>query len=113
MSMIIPGAAFCGFVAQQAMMIAPAVKKDEASPDTFSWRYYFSRPANVIQLVINGSFTLGLMLAHSEVIGLMGKIPVVGPYFDGEVLPTLTGLLIGFCGGFLARWIAYLMAKAQ
>lgn len=106
MSLLVPGAAFCGFLVQQAIMIAPAVKKDEDTPNQFSLRYYFSRPYNRLQLFMNGVATIGLMLAHSEIVGLMVKIPYVGPYLEGTTTPILTGLLIGFGAAWVFRWLA-------
>jgi hypothetical protein len=113
MSYLIPGAAFCGFIVQQAMMIAPAVKKDETTPDTFSWKYYFSRPSNQIQIIMNIAATVGAMFAHAELMAMMIKIPVVGPYFEGGTFPAITALLIGFGAAWVFRWLAYLMSKAQ
>ena len=106
MSLLVPGAAFCGFLVQQAIMIAPAVKKDEDTPNKFSFRYYFSRPYNLLQLGMNAAATIGMMLAHSEIVGLLVKIPTVGPYLEGATTPILTGLLIGFGAAWVFRWLA-------
>lgn len=103
MSYIIPIAAFCGFVAQEAMAISPAIKDDENTPDKFSWRYYFSRPKNQLLLVSNIAGFVALLLSHAELVGIMSKIPFVGPYFDGAAMPVLTGVLIGFGASWVLR----------
>lgn len=110
MSYLVPAAAFCGFLVQQAIMIAPAVKKDDETPNKFSLRYYFSRPYNQLQLFMNGAATLGLMFAHSELVTLMVKIPYVGPYLEGEAVPVITALLIGFGAAWVFRWLASKMS---
>lgn len=105
MSYLIPGAALCGFIASEAMSIIPAIKQNESTPNTFSFRYYFSRPENVVMFVFNCASTLGMMLAHGEIIGLMHKMPLIGTYFEGAALPTLTGLLTGFFAARVIRWV--------
>lgn len=110
MSYLIHAAAFCGFVAQQAMMIIPAIKDDDNTPNKFSFKFYFSRPRNVVMLVLNTAATIGMMLAHSELVMLMVKVPYVGPYFEGTALPILTSLLTGFGSAWVFRWLASKMA---
>lgn len=106
MSFLVPGAAICGFIVREAMNVMPAVKKNEDTPDKFSWRYYFSQPANQLASAMNAAGTLGLMLAHKEVMPLLGKLPAVGQYLDGTAAPVLTGLLIGFSGAYVFRWLS-------
>lgn len=109
MFLIVPAAAFCGFVVQQIMMIVPAIKEDDSTPDTFSLRYYFSRTRNRLMFAMNAAATIGMMLAHSELVGLIVRIPGVGPYLDGAVLPVITALLIGFGAAWVFRWLAFKM----
>lgn len=106
MSFLVPGAAICGFIVREAMNVRPAIKNNENTPGKFSWRYYFGQPSNQIALVMNASGTLGLMLAHKEVMPLLSKIPAVGQYLDGTAAPVLTGLLIGFGGAWVFRWLS-------
>jgi hypothetical protein len=110
MHLVVPAAAFCGFLVQQIMMIIPAIKEDESTPDKFSLRYYFSRTRNRLMLMMNAAATLGAMLAHSELVGLIVRIPTIGPYMDGAVVPVITALLIGFGSAWVFRWIASKMA---
>ena len=105
MSFLIPGAAICGFIANEAAAILPALKNNENTPEKFSFRYYFSSPRNIVMLVFNAAGSTGLFLGHGELLGVMVKIPVIGPYFDGATMPVITGLLIGFFGGRLIRWV--------
>lgn len=105
MSFLIPGAAICGFVANEAAAILPAIKTNENSPERFSFRYYFSQPRNIVMLVFNAAGATGLFLGHGELVAVMYKVPLIGPYFEGAAMPVITGLLIGYMGGRLIRWI--------
>lgn len=109
MSHLIPLAALCGYVASEAWSIIPAIKNDASTPDRFSFKYYFSRPLNIVRMVFNAACTLGLTLGHGELLSIMHKIPVIGPYFEGAAMPIITGMLIGF---FAARVISWIVNKA-
>lgn len=99
-------ATFLGFLVQEMMAIVPAIKQNEDTPNKFSFRYYLSSPANLSALVMNGAGTIGLYLAHSELEQMIGKIPVIGVFFEGVTMPVLTGLLVGFCGSYCFRWLS-------
>jgi hypothetical protein len=105
MSILIPSAAICGFIASEASSILPAIKTNENSPEKFSFRYYFTQPKNLAMLVCNAAGSTGLFLGHGELVSVMHKLPVLGEYFEGTTMPVITGLLIGFMGGRLIRWV--------
>jgi len=98
-------AAVFGFIVREGRYIIPAIEHDEATPDKFSFRYYFTRPRNIVLLVTNAAGAACLLLAHNEVMGLLGQLPVIGPYFGGVTLPILTGGLVGFAGAWVFRWL--------
>ena len=98
-------AAVCGFIIREAMSVLPAIEKDESSPSKFSFGYYFSRPRNIVLMVMNAAGAVSLMLAHTEVMTLLVQVPVIGPYFSGVAVPILTGALVGFAGAWIFRWL--------
>lgn len=111
MSYLVPAAAVCGFVVREAMSIMPAVKNNENTPNKFSWGYYFKQPANQLTVVMNAVGMAGMLMAHGEIVGLIGRVPVIGPYIEGATVPVLTGLLIGFGSAWVFRWLSNKMAS--
>lgn len=102
-------AAVCGFVVREAISILPAIGDNENTPDKFSFRYYFSRPRNIVLLIMNAAGAVCLLLAHDEVMTLLVQVPVIGPYFGGVAMPILTGSLVGFAGAWVFRWLTQKM----
>lgn len=115
MNIALPLAALCGFIVHEAVCIMPAIKLQESSPDKFSFGYYFSRPRNIVLLVMNMASTIALLVASSEVTHFVGlllsKIPGIGPDLDPSGYPLLTGIAMGYGGSWLFRVATMWMKK--
>lgn len=98
--------ALLGFVTIEAIYISKGLKGD-ASPDTFSLKYYFGRPRNLVMFVSNAAGTAWLVMAHETVMhyanGLIAAIPGVNPVDMTAWTPAFTGGLIGLGGSFVVR----------
>ena len=97
-------AALLGFIASEAIAIIPAIKDDDTSPSTFSFRYYFSRPKNQLLLLLNACGSGILFLGRHEVLAISSKIPFVSDYLGGGT-PVLMCGMIGLGGGRLVRYV--------
>jgi hypothetical protein len=103
--------ALLGFVACEALNISRGIKDDD-TPDKFSWSYYFSRPKNIVQLIMNACGTGVLFIARHDVMSFAGSIPVLSDYL-GASTPYLLCGVIGFSGGYFVRFLAKKLSTAE
>jgi ABC-type antimicrobial peptide transport system permease subunit len=103
--------ALLGFVACEALNISRGLK-DTDTPDKFSWSYYFSRPKNITQLIMNACGTGVLFISRHEVLGFADRIPLVSDFL-GYGTPFLVCGLIGFVGGYVVRFVAKKLSAAE
>lgn len=96
-------ASVVGFLVHEVIVVRMAVKQSEATPDKFSFRYYFSKTSNWLNIILNALCTFGLMLCLEEImkveVFLLSKLP--GWTMQDEGYPAMTAMLIGI----IAAWI--------
>ncbi len=96
--------AILGFVVRELFSILPAISANDASPDKFSFSYYFSRPRNRVLLAMNASGAALMFLVRHEVVTHSAKLPFLGEYI-GAGTPLITAGLSGFVGAHILRII--------
>jgi len=103
-------AAMCGLIAIEGYHVSRGIMKDH-SPSTFSWGYYFRQPRNITLLVMNAAGTVGLLIAHKEVVMIVVKLLDLVPMLKGTVNPAGYPLLTGLCIGFGGSWLMRMATK--
>lgn len=105
-------AAVAGYFLHLLVDVRNGIKTNPESPDKFSFQYYFTRPLNIVNLLINGMGSFLLLLGRHEVVDLLEFIP----FLQGTIspaTPVLLGGSIGFGGGWAVSKATRLMTKDE